>query len=296
MNFLNISAWSIRNPIPPIVLFVALTLAGLISFVRMDVQNDPDIDFPGALVLISQPGAAPTEMETQVTQRVEAAIRSIEGIDEINSTITEGSSETFVQFDLGTPIDRAVTDVRDAIAQIRGELPDGILEPQVIRVSTSGNSLAYYAAETTDMTLEELSWYVDNNVAKSLLSVSGMAEVYRRGGVSREIRVILDPARMQAHGLTASEVNAQLRQVNLNAAGGRAEIAGSEQSVRILGNAASAHELGETRIAVGDGRTVKLSNIADVRDLYAEQRSISLVEGGQQVTTDRKSKRLNSSH
>src|SRR3546814_1021506 len=188
MNFRNISAWSIRNPIPPIVLFVALTLAGLISFVRMDVQNDPDIDFPGALVLISQPGAAPTEMETQVTQRVEAAIRSIEGIDEINSTITEGSSETFVQFDIGTPIDRAVTDVRDAIAQIRGELPDGILEPQVIRVSTSGTSLAYYAAETTDMTLEELSWYVDNNVAKSLLSVSGMAEVYRRGGVSREDR------------------------------------------------------------------------------------------------------------
>jgi multidrug efflux pump subunit AcrB len=285
MNFRNISAWSIRNPIPPLVLFVALTLAGLISFVRMDVQNDPDIDFPGALVLISQPGAAPTEMETQVTQRVEAAIRSIEGIDEINSTITEGSSETFVQFDLGTPIDRAVTDVRDAIAQIRGQLPDGILEPQVIRVSTSGNTLAYFAAETTDMTLEELSWYVDNNVAKALLSVPGMAEVYRAGGVSREIRVILDPARMQAHGLTASEVNAQLRQVNLNAAGGRAEIAGSEQSVRILGNAASAHELGETRIAVGGGRTVKLSNIADVRDLYAEQRSISLVEGGQQVTT-----------
>src|SRR3546814_18327011 len=112
-----------------------------------------------------------------------------------------------------------------------------------------------------------------------------MAEVYRRGGVSREIRVILDPARMQAHGLTASEVNAQLRQVNLNAAGGRAEIAGSEQSVRILGNAASAHELGETRIAVGDGRTVKLSNHPALRHPSEEQHSLSPVEEGKQVTT-----------
>jgi len=234
MNFRNISAWSIRNPVPPLVIFIALTIAGLVSFMRMDVQNDPDIDFPGAMVIISQPGAAPTELETQVTQRVEAAVRSIEGIDEINSTVTEGSSQTFVQFAIGTPIDRAVTDVRDAVSQIRSNLPDGILEPQVIRLSTSGNTLAYYSAETTDMTLEELSWFVDNTVAKQLLSVPGMGDVYRRGGVSREIRIILDPVRMQSYGLTATEVNGQLRQVNLNAAGGRAEIAGSEQSVRVL--------------------------------------------------------------
>ncbi|MBB5684533.1 efflux RND transporter permease subunit [Sphingobium boeckii] len=281
MNFRNISAWSIRNPIPPLVIFIALSLAGWVSFMRMDVQNDPDIDFPGAMVVITQPGAAPTELETQVTQRVEAAVRSIEGIDEITSTVTEGTSQTFVQFDIGTPIDRAVTDVRDAVSQIRSNLPDGILEPQVIRLSTSGNTLAYYSAETTDMTLEELSWYVDNTVAKQLLSVSGMGDVYRRGGVSREIRIILDPVRMQSYGLTATEVNAQLRQVNLNAAGGRAEIAGSEQSVRVLGNAKNAFQLGQTQISSGGGRTVKLADIADVRDLYAEQRSISKSDGKQ---------------
>ncbi|PZO90273.1 MAG: ABC transporter permease [Sphingomonas sanxanigenens] len=284
MNFRNISAWSIRNPVPPIVIFAALTLAGIVAFMRMDVQNDPDIDFPGAIVLITQPGAAPTELETQVTQRVEAAVRTIEGIDEINSTVTEGQSQTFIQFAIGTPIDRAVTDVRDKISQIRSNLPDGILEPQVIRVSTSGNTLAYYAASATDMTLEQLSWYVDNTVAKKLLSVSGMGDVYRRGGVSREMRIVLDPARMQALGLTATAVNNQLRQVNLNAAGGRAEIAGSEQSVRILGNAKNAYELGETQIALSNGKSVKLSDIADVRDLHDEQRSISKT-GGKQVLT-----------
>lgn len=284
MNFRNISAWSIRNPVPPLVIFVALTIAGLVSFMRMDVQNDPDIDFPGAIVSITQPGAAPTELETQVTQRVEAAIRSIEGIDELNSTVTEGNSRTFVQFAIGTPIDRAVMDVRDAVTQIRSDLPEGILEPQVIRLSTSGNTLAFFAAETSDMTLEELSWYVDNNVAKALLSVSGMGDVNRRGGVSREIRIILDPVRMQAHGLTASDVNNQLRQVNINAAGGRAEIAGSEQSVRVLGNAKNAFQLGQTQIAIGGGRTVKLADIADVRDLFAEQRSISKSNGKQVVS------------
>ncbi len=284
MNFKNISAWSIRNPIPPLVIFAGLAIAGLVSFFMMGVQNDPDIDFPGAMVIIAQPGAAPTELESQVTERVEAAVRTIEGIDELNSTVTEGQSQTFVQFAIGTPIDRAVNDIRDKLSQIRGNLPDGILEPQVIRLSTSGNTLAYWSASATDMTLEELSWYVDNTVSKRLLSVSGMGDVYRRGGVSREIRVILKPERMRAHGLTAAAVNAQLVQLNLNAAGGRMKVAGAEQAVRIIGNASNAFALGETQISIGNGLTVKLSDIADVKDAYAEQRSISK-ERGRQVLT-----------
>ncbi len=282
MNFRNISAWSIRNPVPPLVLFMFLTLAGIISFMQMEVQNDPDIEFPIVIVSISQPGAAPSELETQVTQRVEAAVRSLTGIDEINSWISEGNSTTVIQLDLGTPIDRAVNDVRDAVTQIRGDLPEGILEPQIRREDTSGNNIASYAVVSTDMTLEQLSWFVDNTVSRELLSVPGMAAVERTGGVSREIRVILDSARLQALGITASQVNQQLRQMNLNAAGGRAEIAGSEQSMRIIGNAANAHALGQTQIAIGGGRTVKLADIANVRDLYAEQRFYA-TQNGQQV-------------
>ena len=173
MNFRNISAWAIRNPVPPIVLFVALTLAGIVSFMGMSVNDSPDIDFPVAIVVITQPGAAPTELETQVTQRVEAAVRSLQGIDEISSTVTEGSSQTVVQLAIGTPIDRAVNDVRDAISQIRGNLPEGILEPQVFRANTTGNDLASYSAVASDMTVEQLSWYIDNTVTKELLSVPG---------------------------------------------------------------------------------------------------------------------------
>jgi multidrug efflux pump subunit AcrB len=286
MDFRNISAWAIRNPVPPIVLFLALTLAGIVSFMGMDVNDEPDIDFPVVIVVISQPGAAPSELEGQVTQRVEAAARGLQGIDEINSSVTEGSSETVVQLALGTPIDRAVNDMRDAIAQIRGDLPEGILEPQVFRANTTDRDLASYSAIATDMTVEQLSWYIDNTVAKELLAVPGLAKVNRNGGVSREIRVILDPVRLQSQGLTASQVNQQLRQVNVDASGGRAEIAGSEQSVRVLGNAKTAYELGQTQISVGAGRTVRLTDIAQVRDAFAEQRSRAAVDGRQTVSFD----------
>ncbi|UZK68401.1 efflux RND transporter permease subunit [Sphingomonas sp. S1-29] len=285
MNFRNISAWSIRNPVPSLVLFVALTLAGIVSFMRMDVNQDPDIDFPIAIVVISQPGAAPTELETQVTQRVEAAVRSLQGIDQIESNVTEGTSQTIIQLNIGTPIDRAVQDVREAVNQIRGDLPEGILEPQVFRANTTDNDLASFTAVAPDMTIEQLSWYVDNTVAKELLSVPGLSAVDRIGGVNREIRVVLDPTRLQSMGLTASQVNQALRQVNLNAAGGRAEIAGSEQSVRVIGNAQTAYDLGQTQIPVA-GRTVRLSDIAQVRDSIAERRSNAEYNDAQVVAFD----------
>lgn len=287
MGFRNISAWSIRNPVPPIVLFLFLTIAGLISFARMDVNNNPDIDFPIVWISISQPGAAPSELEKQITQQVESAVRSLQGIDEINSNVTEGSSTTVVQLAIGTPIDRAVEDVRSAVQQIRGNLPDGILEPQIGRVdSASDNDIASFTAITTDMTVEELSWYIDNTVAKDLLSINGMAAVNRNGGVNREIRVQLDPARIQSYGLTASQVNQQLRQMNLNAAGGRAEISGYEQSVRVLGNARNAYDLSQSQISIGGGRTVRLADIATVTDSFAEQRSGARFNGNSVISFD----------
>jgi multidrug efflux pump subunit AcrB len=287
MGFRNISAWAIRNPVPPIILFLLLTVAGLVSFSRMDVNNQPDIEYPVVWVSISQPGAAPSELETQITQKVESAVRSLQGIDEINSTVTEGNSETVVQLAIGTPIDRAVEDVRSAIQQIRGNLPDGILEPQVGRIDTASDSdIASFTALASNMTVEQLSWYIDNTVSKELLSVPGMSAVNRNGGVDREIKIELDPARLQSYGLTASAVNQQLRQVNLNAAGGRAEISGNEQSVRVVGNAENAFALGQTQISIGGGRTLRLRDIATVTDSYAELRSAARYNGKPVISFD----------
>jgi multidrug efflux pump subunit AcrB len=281
MNFRNISAWSIQNPVPPLVLFIALTLLGIMAFMRMPITADPDIDFPVAIISIAQPGAAPVELETQVAQKVEAAVRNVNGVDEINSTVREGSATIAVIFSIGTPVDRAVNDIRDAVSTIRGDLPDGILEPQVFRNDTADNPIAYLSAEAVDMTLEELSWYVDNVVNKRLRSLAGVGGVERGGGVSREIRIILDPARMQSMGITAAQVNNQLRQTNINTAGGRTEIGGSEQAIRVLGNARNAFDLGETPISIGSGRSIKLTDVAVVQDLYAEQRSLSTMDGRQ---------------
>jgi multidrug efflux pump subunit AcrB len=284
MNFRNISAWSIRNPVVPIVLFIALTLAGIMSFSRMDVQNDPDIEFPVVVVAISQPGASPVEITTQITQKVESAIRSVQGVRNIDASASEGNTSVSAEFEIGDDINAAVSEVKNAVDQIRGDLPDGILEPQVFKVATSSDPIAYFAVEASDMTLEQLSWFVDDTVSRRLLAVEGMASVSRNGGVNREIRVILDPAKMQSLGVTASQINSVLRQQNLNAAGGQSEIAGSRQSVRILGNAANAYELSQRNISLGGGRSVKLADVAEVTDGYSEQRSMAF-ESGRQVVT-----------
>jgi multidrug efflux pump subunit AcrB len=284
MNFSNISAWSIRNPVVPIVLFIALTLAGVMAFMKMDVQNDPDIEFPVVVVSISQPGAAPSEITTQITQKVESAIRSVQGVRNIDASASEGSTEISAEFEIGDDINAAVSEVKNAVDQIRSDLPDGILEPQIFKVATSSDPIAYFAVEASDMTLEQLSWFVDDTVSRRLLAVEGMASVSRNGGVNREIRVVLDPEKMQSLGVTASQINGVLRQQNVNAAGGQSQIAGSRQSVRIIGNAADAYSLGQAKISLGGDRTIKLSDVAEVTDGYSEQRSMAF-EGGKQVVT-----------
>src|SRR5690606_18448200 len=156
---------------------------------------------------------------------------------------------------------------------------------RVSKIEIGGSGpIGYFAVQADDMTMEQLSWFIDDEISRRLLSIEGMAAVSRSGGVDREIRVVLDPAKMQALGVTASAVNQALRQVNTDAAGGAAEIAGARQSVRVLGNADSALELANTRISLGGGRTIRLDQIASVYDGYSEQTSIAKLNDRQVVT------------
>jgi hydrophobe/amphiphile efflux-1 (HAE1) family protein len=275
----NISAWAIKHPIFPVVLFMVLTFVGLASFIKLPIQLQPDISFPMVTVMVSQPGAAPTEMETQILQKVEGAVANIGNVRNITSRATEGVAMLFIAFEIGTPIDRAVSDVRDAVARVRGDLPEGIQEPVVQRIDTEGNAIAYYAVSATSMTEEQLSWFVDHTVSKRLLTLKGVAQVSRGGGVTREVRVDLDPSRLQALGITAVEVNQQLRSLNIDAAGGRAQISGGEQSIRVLGGAHTSADLGATQIQVGGGRTARLDEIGRVYDGVGEIRTISRLNG-----------------
>jgi multidrug efflux pump subunit AcrB len=275
----NMSAWAIRHPIVPIVLFMVLTFVGIVSFIRLPINLAPDVSFPLVSVSVSQPGAAPSEIETQITQKIEGAVRSVADVRTISSRASEGFSSTMVEFQIGTPIDRALNDVRDAVSKVRADLPDGVDEPQVTRIDVEGGAIAYYAVVTTERSPEQLSWYVDNTVSKRLLALPGVAQASRGGGFTREIRVNLDPARMQALGITATEVNQQLRTLNLNAPGGRAQVGGGEQAIRVLGSAATALDLANTQIRLVNGTNVRLQDIAEVRDDVGEQRSLTRLNG-----------------
>jgi multidrug efflux pump subunit AcrB len=275
----NMSAWAIRHPISPIVLFVVLLFMGTVAFVRLPITLNPDIAFPLVLVQVLQPGAAPTDVETQILQKVEGSVAGIGNIHNITSLALEGQCRIFIEFNIGTPIDRAVADVRDAVAKIRVQLPEGIQEPIVQRQDVDGGAIVYYALSTTTLSEQALSWFVDNTVTKRLLGVPGVAQVSRGGGVNREIRVELDPARMQALGITAVQVNQQIRQLNLDSPGGRAQVGGGEQAIRVLGGARTALQLAETQIMLPGNRFARLSDIANVRDSVGEVRSVSRLNG-----------------
>jgi len=282
----NISAWAIKHPVSPVVLFVVLLFMGVVAFVRLPITLNPDIAFPLVHVIVSQPGAAPQEIETQVLQKIEGSVAGVGNIHNITSMAIEGMSSTWIEFQIGTPIDRAVADVRDAVSKVRSNLPQGIQEPIVERVDVDGGAIAYYAVATTSETEEQLSWFVDNAVTKRLLAVQGVAQVSRGGGVNREIRVELDPSRMQALGITAVDVNQQLRTLNLDSPGGRAQLGGGEQSIRVLGGAHTAVALGDTLITLpGAGnRFARLSDIATVHDGVGEIRSIARLNGRDATT------------
>jgi multidrug efflux pump subunit AcrB len=275
----NISAWAIRHPVTPLVLFMVLTFVGIVSFIRLPINLQPDVSFPAVEITVSQPGAAPVEIEKQIIQKIEGSIAGVGNVHNITSRATEGTALLFVEFDIGTPVDRAVNDTRDAVSRVRAELPQSIQEPQIHRINIDGGAIVYYAANSDAMSTEQLSWFVDNAVTKRLLAVPGVAQVQRSGGVDREIRVNLDPARLQALGLTAVQVNEQLRSLNQDAPGGRAQIAGGEQSIRVLGGAKTAEALAGTQVGFSGGRVVRLSDVAEVKDGVAEIRSIARLNG-----------------
>ncbi|KAA2236502.1 efflux RND transporter permease subunit [Salinarimonas soli] len=276
---LNVSAWAIRKPIPSIVLFIVLMILGVFSFRQLPITRFPNIDIPIISVSVTQAGAAPSELQNQVTKRVEDAIAGLTGVKHIISTIAEGVSTTTIEFRLETNSDRAVNDVKDAIAKIRAELPRTIDEPIVQRVDVAGLPIVTYAASAPAMTPEELSWFVDDVVARGLQSVAGVGSVARVGGVDREVRVTLKPDRLLALGITAAEVNRQLRATSVDLAGGRAELGGKEQSIRALGSAQSLESLRGTTIMLTGGRRIRLDEVADVADTSAEARTFARFNG-----------------
>ena len=276
---LNVSAWSIRSPIPAVVFFAVLTLLGYSAFKNLAVERFPNIDIPIVAVTIVQSGSAPAELETQITKKVEDAVASLNGIWHIVSTVTDGVSTTVVQFNVGSvDVDRALNDVKDKIAKIRGDLPRSINEPLINRVDVEGLPIVTYAASAPGLTTEQLSWFVDNTVTRELQTVKGVGSVSRAGGVDREIRVSLDPQKLLALGVTAAAVNQQVQANNVDLGGGRGQVAGQEQAIRTLAGVHKVSDLAALTIALPGGRKVRLDELGTVEDASTEQRTFARLD------------------
>ena len=275
----NISSWAIRRPIPTLVLFLLLTLVGIQSFLKLPVNANPRVDFPVVTVSIAQAGAAPAELETQVTRRVEGAISGLAGIRHIQSTIGDGLSTTTVEFQLGIDTARATNDVRQAVLQIRTEMPRDIEEPIIASLDVEGGAILYFAVRAPQMSPVDLSWFVDETIARELLTTKGVQRVQRLGGVSREITVQLDPDQLIAFGITAEDINNQVQAFNTNVPGGRSRLNEKEQSIRAVGGAITAGELAERPISLRNGQWTTLATLGKVTDGSAEPRELSRLDG-----------------
>ena len=276
---MNVSAWSIRNPIPAVMLFVLLTAVGLMGFKAMKVQQFPDIDLPTISVTALLPGAAPAQLETEVARKIENAVASLQGVKNIYTKVQDGVAIVTVEFRLEKATQEALDDVRAAVQRVRGDLPAELRDPAISKIDLAGAPILTYTVASSRMDDEALSWYVDNEITKAMLAVRGVGSVARVGGVTREVHVELDPARLLSLNATAADVSRQIRAVQQDASGGRADVGGIEQSVRTIATVKSAEELARLEIALADGRRIRLDQVASVRDTVAEQRSGALLNG-----------------
>ncbi|QCI97222.1 efflux RND transporter permease subunit [Agrobacterium larrymoorei] len=281
---MNFSAWSIRNPIAPLLGFALLLFLGIKAFYDLPITRFPNIDVPVVAITVTQSGASPSELEAQVTKEVEDAVASISGIDEIQSTVTDGQSLTTVLFRIEKPTEEAVQDTKDAIDKIRSELPADIEEPVVSKIDVEGQAIQTFAVSSPNMTLEELSWFVDDTIKRALQGQPGVGKIDRYGGADREVRVALNPAKLDAYGITAADVNNQLRGTNIDLGSGRGQVGGNEQTIRTLGDARDVATLSNTTIALSNGNFVKLSELGTINDTYEEPKSFSRFNGNPAVT------------
>ncbi len=279
---MNVSAWCIKNPIPSVMQFVMLTLAGLLGFKNMKIQQFPDIDLPTINITASLPGTAPAQMETEVARKIENAVASLTGVKNIYTKVQDGVAIVTVEFRLEKVTQEALDDVRSAVARVRADLPAELRDPVITKLDLAGAPILTYTVASDRMDDEALSWFVDNEVTRAMLAVRGVGAVARVGGVTREVRVELDPARLLGLGLSVADVSRQLRLVQADAPGGRSDVGGIEQSVRTLAAVGSAEELGRLELALPNdpaGRRIRLDQVATVSDTVAEVRSGALING-----------------
>lgn len=276
---MTFAIWSIRNPIPSILLFLLLTIAGLRGFNLLAVQDLPDMSPPSVTVTATLPGATPAQLETEIARPIEDALATVDGQRHLTTSITDGTVRVEAAFQLEKPLSDALIQTKDAVDGIRADLPADMLQPAVEAARFGVSPVLVYAVESSRLDETELSWFVDDTLTKAIRAVPGVGKVERLGGVEREARVSVDPVRMAALGLTAGDVSRALRQMQQQSSGGRGQLGGAEQAIRTVAIVANVSDLAALPIVLADGRHVRLDQLATVEDGAAERSRAAFVDG-----------------
>ncbi|MCL1621622.1 efflux RND transporter permease subunit [Ralstonia pseudosolanacearum] len=276
---MNFATWSIRNPVPAVLLFILLTLAGLYGFRELPIANLPDLDLPSVTISLTQPGAAPAQLETEVARKVENSLATLSGVKHMRTSITDGLVNITVEFILEKKLSDALIETKDAVDRIRSDLPVDLQQPAISAVRIGGEATLLYAIASSRVNEEALSWFVDDTVNRTVLGVPGVGKFERVGGVQRQVRVEVDPVRLAALGATAADVSRALKAVEQESSGGRGQLGGAEQAVRTIATVRQAEELNRLPLVLSDGRRVNLDQVATVTDAVAERTQIALLDG-----------------
>jgi len=276
---MNAATWPIHNRIPVVVLFILLSLAGAWGFHQLPVQNMPDLDLPTLNITLSLPGSAPAQLEVDVARKAEDALATLQGIKHQSTQVIDGQVHIKVKLVIGRNISDALTEAKDAIDSIRSDLPADLDPPVVTAQTSDSDPMLTYAVGSTRLSAEQLSWFIDDTVAKTALSVPGVAKFERVGGVTREVRIDVDPMKLASMNITAVDLSRALRSMQIDASGGRSRWGGGEQSMRVLGTVLQAKDLDRFPIALADGRSITMDRVAQVYDgIEAQTQSAMLDE------------------
>ncbi|KVZ71045.1 efflux RND transporter permease subunit [Burkholderia ubonensis] len=275
MNFLE---WSVRRPLPTILLFALLCIGGALGFRALPVAELPSVDAPVIAIDASLPGATPSQLERDVTRPIEQGLTGIGAVKRVLSQVKDGRSHTTVQFALEADPRDALERVRAAVARMRGRLPPDMPEPVVAQERVE-RVLLVYAVSSARLDEVDLSWFVDSTLGKALLAVPGVARVERQGGVDRQIDVALNPVALQGLRIDAGDVAKQVRARLADAPAARVDIDGRAQSVRMAQAGTGVAALGALELSLGDGRRAALADLATLRDATASPTQRALLDG-----------------
>jgi HAE1 family hydrophobic/amphiphilic exporter-1 len=273
-----LAALCIKRPVFASVLILSLSVVGIFSFSQLGVDQFPKVDFPTVVVTTVQPGAAPEQIETEVTDKIEEAVNTISGIDELRSTSSEGVSLVIVSFVLEKDGDVAAQEVRDKISAVMSQLPKTVQQPRIDRFDPDASPVISIAL-TANKPVREVTEYADKVLRRQLESVNGVGQVTVLGGRQRQVNIWLDADRMRAYNITVTEISRALQAQNIEVPGGRVDQGGQSLTLRTRGRVQSVPEFNDIVIREQDGHPIKIGDVARVEDGEAEPTTVANVNG-----------------